>query len=88
MKIPSTVETLEGAGLLRRIRAGESFSPGQLLAQRACVDCPHCGKLLPIVFIGPPIDGTNPWTHTADQYFPIQLADGYWARLWKTEPPE
>jgi hypothetical protein len=50
----------------------------------AIILCPHCNQKLRVINVGEPVDGTNPGGQK-DQYFPIQLADGYWARMWKTE---
>lgn len=49
--------------------------------------CPHCNQNLRVIDVAPTAqEGINPWSKQPDQWIAIQLSDGYWARMWKTEP--
>lgn len=52
----------------------------------ALVLCPHCNQILEVIAIDPEwIDGVDPWSGKPSKHFRIQLADGYWARMWYEE---
>jgi hypothetical protein len=57
-----------------------------LKVEAAFIDCPHCHQILRVVDVDGPYAGTSPFLNGPDHYYRIQLADGFWARLWKHQP--
>ena len=58
------------------------ITPATLLGSIVC--CPHCDQMLKVIAVARIRSGTNP-RGQAGWYYPIQLADGEWARMWTEE---
>ncbi len=61
----------------------QQVTPANLVG--SLILCPHCNQMLRCVAVGRLVRATNPHTNKADSYYPIQLSDGEWARMWVTE---